>query len=142
MLAHVKSNRKNIKMSDSPKKTQRVFILGQNLFFLPRISSIAEHLGVDIKLANTKLEFWEAYREYPPALVLIDLEGECEIWHQVLLELKNTTSSKYLIAFGPHSDLKSIGLAKSLGCDQVLSKGEFSRDMQKLLEKYSRPFNQ
>jgi len=42
-------------------------------------------------------------------------------------------SSVKVIAFGPHSDEAGMAKARELGCDLVISKGEFSRDMVKIL---------
>ena len=93
-------------------------------------------------MTNTKLEFWETYREHTPTLLLVDLEGDFDTWHEVLSELKITEPQRSVVAFGPHSDVKNMELANDLGCNQVLSKGAFTRDLQKLLEEYTRPITQ
>ena len=114
-----------------------VFVLGQNLFFLPRIMNAAKHSGLSMRLTNTEADFWKAYQEQPPALVLVDLEGDPDVWPKVLEQLRTQDSETSLVAFGPHTDVKGMELARNLGCDQVLSKGEFSRDMIKLIAQYA-----
>ena len=112
-------------------------MLGQNLFFLPRIMNAATQSGMSIRLTNTEADFWKAYGEQKPALVLVDLEGDPDVWPKVLEELQSQGSEPNLIAFGPHSDVEGMELARNLGCDPVLSKGEFSRDMQKIFAQFA-----
>jgi ActR/RegA family two-component response regulator len=114
-----------------------LFVLAQNLFFLPRIMTAAKHSGLSMKLTNTESDFWKAYDSQTPTLVLVDLEGDPEVWHKVLEELQSREAEINLVAYGPHSDVDGMKLAKTLGCDPVLTKGEFSRDMQKMMVQYS-----
>jgi DNA-binding NtrC family response regulator len=114
-----------------------LFVLAQNLFFLPRIMTAAKHSGLIMKLTNTESDFWKAYDSQTPALVLVDLEGDPEVWPKVLEELQSKGVEINLVAYGPHSDVEGMKLAKQLGCDPVLSKGEFSRDMQKMMARYA-----
>jgi len=116
---------------------KKVYVLGQNLFFLPRIMTAAKHSGLAMRLTNTKADFWKAYQEQTPALVLVDLEGDPDVWPKVLEELQAQNSETSIVAFGPHTDVKGMELARNLGCEQVLSKGEFSRDMIKLIAQYA-----
>jgi len=90
-----------------------------------------------MRLTNTEADFWNAYQEQAPTLALVDLEGDPDVWSKVLEELKTRNSETKLVAFGPHSDIKGMELARSLGCDQVLSKGEFSRDMPRVIAQYA-----
>ena len=39
-----------------------------------------------------------------------------------------------VVAFGPLRDVAGMAKAKELSCNQVVSKGEFSRDLHKILE--------
>ena len=116
---------------------RKVFVLGQNLFFLPRIMNAANQAGLTMRLTNTEADFWIAYQEQSPTLALVDLEGDPDVWPKVLEELKTRNSETKLVAFGPHSDIKGMELARSLGCDQVLSNGEFSRDMPQVIAQYA-----
>ena len=38
------------------------------------------------------------------------------------------------MAFGPHEDVAMLERARDLGCDIVLNKGEFNRDLPKIIE--------
>lgn len=116
---------------------KKLYVLGQNLFFLPRIMNEAEKAGLNMRLTNTEADFWKAYEEQTPTLVLVDLEGDTEVWPAVLRELQTRETAASLVAFGPHSDTEGMELARNLGCDKVLSKGEFSRDMQQVIGEHA-----
>ena len=111
-----------------------VLVVGQNLFFLPRIQNAATPNGYKVLQTRTEAEFWENFEEGTTALVLVDLEGDAEEWPKVVQGLRGEKrASVKVVAFGPHSDEAGMARARDLGCDLVLSKGEFSRDLIKLL---------
>ena len=111
-----------------------VLVVGQNLFFLPRIQNAATPNGYKVLQTRTEAEFRENFEEGTTALVLVDLEGDAEEWPKVVQGLRGEKrASVKVVAFGPHSDEAGMARARDLGCDLVLSKGEFSRDLIKLL---------
>jgi len=68
-------------------------------------------------------------------LVLVDLEGDETIWTNVLQEMDHQDVEKVkVVAFGPHEDVAMLERARNLGCDIVLNKGEFNRDLPKIIE--------
>ena len=120
-------------MLDSDKET--VVLVGQNLFFLGRIEALAEPLGYNVQWATTESVFWEFYASRRPALVLVDLEGNESIWSNVLGNIDHVEAGGVkLLAFGPHENVAMLERARNLGCDLVLNKGEFNRDLPKIIE--------
>ena len=112
-----------------------ILVVGRNLFFLPRIHNVAEPSGYDVKLTATAAEFWEAYDEGDIPLVLVDLEGDKDTWTSVVRGLRDRVPAmSRVVAFGPHADIESLDLAKKLGCDAALTKGEFSGALRKIVE--------
>ena len=112
---------------DSDKKT--VLLVGQNLFFLGRIDTLAEPLGYEVQRAATESDFQEKARDDRLALVLVDLEGDESIWVKVLEDMSIHRPGVKSVAFGPHEDVAALQHAKDLGCGVVLNKGEFNRDL-------------
>ncbi|MCI0771728.1 MAG: hypothetical protein J4N94_07595, partial [Chloroflexi bacterium] len=101
-----------------------VLVVGQNLFFLPRIQNAATPNGYKVVQARTEAEFRESFEEGTTALVLVDLEGDAEEWPKVVQGLRGEKrASVKVVAFGPHSDEAGMARARDLGCDLVLSKG-------------------
>ena len=120
-------------MLDSDKET--VVLVGQNLFFLGRVEALAEPLGYNVQWATTESDFWEFYTRRRPALVLVDLEGNESIWSNVLGNIDHVKAGGVkLLAFGPHENVAMLERARNLGCDLVLNKGEFNRDLPKIIE--------
>lgn len=112
-----------------------VLVVGQNLFFLPRIQNAASPHGYKVMQARTEQDFWDMFKKAEAVLVLVDLEGDDTTWHKVVEGLRNQYKSEVrVVAFGPHSDEAGMAKARELGCNQVVTKGEFSRDLHKILE--------
>ena len=121
-------------MLDSDRRT--VLLIGQNLFFLGRVEAVAEPLGYEVQRATTESVFWEHYASRRPALILVDLEGDESIWSKVLGKIDHQAARGVnVIAFGPHENVAMLERAKNLGCDLVLNKGEFNRDLPKIIER-------
>ncbi|MCH7621416.1 MAG: response regulator [Chloroflexi bacterium] len=119
-------------MQDSSKKA--VLLVGQNLFFLGRIEAAAEPLGYQVRRATTEPAFRNQLDGPPPDLILVDLEGDESTWVGALEVLKERKPvSTQVIAFGPHEQVATLERARTLGCDLVLNKGEFNRDLAKIL---------
>ena len=112
-----------------------ILIISQNLFFLPRVQNVAEPLGCDVRQIRTEAEYVEAFEQQAPALVLVDLEGDPDTWHGIVENTRSKPDVKTrIIAYGPHSDTEGFAKATALGCDAVLSKGQFTRDLPKIIE--------
>lgn len=112
-----------------------ILIISQNLFFLPRVQNVAEPLGCDVRQIRTEAEYNDAFEKQAPALVLVDLEGDAETWPNIVESTRSKPDgSTHIVAYGPHSDTEGFAKAKALGCDAVLSKGQFTRDLPKIIE--------
>jgi len=112
-----------------------IVLVGQNLFFLGRIETQAEPFGYEVQWAKTRSAFKEHSSNRQPALILVDLEGDESIWTGVLEDVGHGEAGGVkIVAFGPHEDVDLLDRARNLGCDLVLNKGEFNRDLSKMLE--------
>ena len=115
---------------------ETVLLVGQNLFFLGRVEAVAEPLGYEVQRATTESVFREYYASRRPALILVDLEGDESIWSEVLGNIEHSGEDVVkVVAFGPHENVDMLERARKLGCDLVLNKGEFNRDLPKIIEK-------
>ena len=117
---------------DLDKET--VLLLGQNLFFSGRVEASAEPQGYEVQWATTESIFWDHYGSRRPGLILIDLEGDEPTWSNVLKKLnQQKLDGVKVVAFGPHENVATLERARNLGCDLVLNKGEFNRDLAKII---------
>ena len=112
-------------MADGPT----ALLVGQNLFFMGRVEALAQARGLDLLRANDADAFWRHFNRRKPVLLLIDLEGEESVWASVLEGVLEAREGVKVVAFGHHQDLAALDRARSLGCDLVLNKGEFNRDL-------------
>ena len=120
-------------MPDSNKET--VLLVGQNMFFVGRVEAQVEPLGYEVQWATTQSAFWDYYKGRRPALILLDLEGDESIWSDVLENIDHQEAGGVkVVAFGPHEDAAMLERARNLGCGLVLNKGEFNRDLPKIIE--------
>lgn len=114
---------------------ETILLVGQNLFFSGRVEALADPLGYDVQRATTESIFWAKYSSHRPALILVDLEGDEPVWSNVLENLDHQELGEAkIVAFGPHENVATLDRARDLGCDLVLSKGEFNRDLPKIIE--------
>ena len=111
-----------------------IVLVGQNLFFLGKVESLAEPQGYETLRATTETAFWRHFNNRKPALVLVDLEGDESIWSKILGEVRSQKDGLKIIAFGPHENTAALEQARQLGCDLALSKGEFNRDLPKIIK--------
>ena len=124
-------------MSDLSKEI--ILLLGQNLFFLGRVENLAEPLGYEVQHTTTESAFWDTYGSSQVALILVDLEGDESIWRKVLEGIhQQEPGGVKVVGFGPHGNVTMLERARNLGCDLVLNKGEFNRDLPKIIERRGR----
>ena len=110
-----------------------ILVVAQNLIFLPRVESAAVPFGIKVRLAATAEKFGELHRQADVLLVLVDLEGSRGAWAAVVGRLVASESRPRIVAYGPHSDVETLDLARNAGCDQVLTKGQFSSTLHDLV---------
>ena len=97
--------------------------------------------GMEAVYGNSAAGLLQSTAGREVALALIDLEQDESSWTEgvALLssELKSRSadgSSTPLIAYGPHGDAGTLRRARSLGCDAVLTKRDFSQRLPELLK--------
>lgn len=114
--------------------TNTILVVSQNLIFLPKIENSASSHGVKVRLAATESKFAEIYKLTVVPLVLIDLEGSRKTWTSVVEKLTESTSKPKIVAYGPHSDVELLNLARLSGCDEVLTKGQFNNSLPRIVK--------
>ena len=114
--------------------TNTILVVAQNLVFLPQVENSAAPHMVRVRLAATEAKFSEIYQQTVVTLVLIDLEGSRKTWTSIVEKLTEFTPRPAIVAYGPHSDVETLDLARISGCDEVLTKGQFSNSLPRLVE--------
>ena len=113
---------------------QKVLVIATNLFFLPRIQNIAAPSGCDTRQVMTIDRLKEEMADGETVLVLVDLEADPDFWGDaVRTVLASGPSRPKIVGYGGHTNTAMLQKAEEAGCDLVLTKGQFSRDLSKLI---------
>ena len=114
-------------------KSGLIILVAQDLFFLGRIDSLAAPLGFEVNRASSKQDFVQQISATQPELILVDLECEESLWISALEHIKQIDFGNPVISYGTHEDLDKFKKAEALGSNMALSKGQFTRDLPKIL---------
>ena len=117
----------------SNSRSGSVILVAQDLFFLGMVDSLASPLGFHISRASNESDFREQLSTSRPDLILLDLECEESLWVGALKHIKEIDYGGLVISYGPHEGLEKFKKAEALGSSLTLSKGQFSRDLPKIL---------
>ena len=113
---------------------QKVLVIATNLFFLPRIQNIAAPSGCDTRQVMTVERLNEEMADGETVLALVDLEADPDFWGDaVRTVLASGPSRPKIVGYGGHTNTAMLQKAEEVGCDLVLTKGQFSRDLSKLI---------
>jgi CheY-like chemotaxis protein len=108
-----------------------------DLFFLARIFDAARQVGVTVEgvpAASIRQRLSQAGAE----AVILDLNSPCAI--KTICELKNDpiTHEVPLVGFVSHVATEVVSSAKTAGCDVVLARSAFSKQLPELLSRLGR----
>ena len=115
-------------------RSKKVLVIATNLFFLPRIQNIAAPSGCDTRQVMTVERLNEELADGETVLALVDLEADPDFWGDaVRTVLASGPSRPKIVGYGGHTNTTMLSKAEEVGCDLVLTKGQFSRDLSKLI---------
>ena len=113
---------------------KKVLVVATNLFFLPRVQNMAAPSGCETRQVMTVDRLNEEMAEGETVLVLVDLEADVEFWGDaVRAVLASGDARPQVVGYGGHTNTTMLQRAEEVGCDLVLTKGQFSRDLGKLI---------
>ena len=115
-------------------RSKKILVIATNLFFLPRIQNIAAPSGCDTRQVMTIDRLKEEMADGETVLVLVDLEANPDFWGEAVGRvLASGPSRPQVVGYGGHTNTAMLQKAEEAGCDLVLTKGQFSRDLSKLI---------
>jgi len=113
--------------------SRRVVAVVSDLFFATKIAATAEAAGVALETPSAG-EVVERCREYPPALVILDLgDGESQFAIARILKAIDSTAAIPIVGFYSHVDRATHDAALAAGVDQVLPRSDFTAQLPALL---------
>lgn len=117
-------------MDDEP----RVLAVVPDLFFAAKISATAKQTGTRLEFVNSSQDLMIKSKK-PISLIILDLNADS--FNPVLLieKLKTDPASTRtpLVGFVQHEMSELMEAARAAGCDQVLTRNAFSRDLPAIL---------
>ncbi len=113
---------------------RRVVAVVPDIFFSAKIGETAKHSGVTVEFARSESELL-GQTSAPPALIVLDLNAAGMDTVSIVAKLKATPAlaGTPLIGFVRHEMSELIDAARRAGCDQVLSRNAFSKNLPQIL---------
>jgi CheY-like chemotaxis protein len=118
------------------KNQEPVLVLVPDLFFQAKIVATAKATGAAIQVFTSAAELIEASRTQPNSIVIVDLSPAGETDPIALIEAMRQdggTGTLRFVGFYSHVNKDLERRARAAGCDFVLPKSVFSRQLPELL---------
>jgi CheY-like chemotaxis protein len=115
--------------------TRRVLGAVEDLLFKSKISETASQLGMEASFPRSPKKLLDALRESPPDLLVLDLNSAR---FEPLTLLRDVESDEALrdvstVGFLSHVQKDLAVAAREAGCDRVVARSAFTRDLPKIL---------
>jgi len=112
-----------------------------DLVWATRIKTTAEDLGLACRPVRSETMLRDRLADSDVRAVLLDLEAPDRAWDLIGMlrgpEAEPGTDAVTVIAWGPHVAVDLFARARSLGADEVLTRGAFSSGLPGLLVRLS-----
>lgn len=114
---------------------RRVLAAVEDLLFKSKISETATQLDVEASFPRSPKKLLDALRESPPDLLVLDLNSARFEPLELLRTIRsdNATRDVPTIGFLSHVQKDLAVAAREAGCDRVVARSAFTRDLPKIL---------
>lgn len=109
-----------------------VVVLVDDLFFQAKILEVAKHAGVGVTVCGTVAALLAELASRPARLVILDLNARCRPV-EALTHIRSAAVGAHLIAFLSHVQTDLAARAQAAGCNSVMPRSQFSRDLATIL---------
>jgi PleD family two-component response regulator len=115
--------------------TRRVLGAVEDLLFKSKISETASQLGIEAAFPRSPRKLLDALRESPPDLLVLDLNSARFEPLTLLKDVKSDEATRDVstIGFLSHVQKDLAVAAREAGCDRVLARSAFTRDLPQIL---------
>lgn len=120
---------------------RRVLAAVEDLLFKSKISGTADQLGVEAKFPRSPKKLLDSLAESPPDLLILDLNSAR---FEPLQLLQTVKSDKNLggvptVGFLSHVQKDLAVAAREAGCDRILARSAFTRNLPEILASGAHP---
>ena len=114
-----------------------ILVVVEDLIFLSKIQQTAKLLGVEVEPVDPR-DLPRRVAESPVRAVILDLNHRSGQALEIVRGLKSSgpTAGTPVIGFLSHVQTALASDARTAGCDVVLARSTFTRDLPQLLERY------
>lgn len=114
---------------------RRVLAAVEDLLFKSKISETASQLGIEASFPRSPRKLVEAVRESPPDLLVLDLNSARFEPLDLLRTIRSDDATREVptIGFLSHVQKDLAVAAREAGCDRVVARSAFTRDLPKIL---------
>ncbi|MDO8461433.1 MAG: HAD-IB family hydrolase [Deltaproteobacteria bacterium] len=118
-----------------------ILAMTNDLLFWAKIKTVADGLKIPVLQVTDPRKVHAIVGQKKPAVVLLDLEAPYIDPLGTILTLKKDpmTAKTPLVGYLSHLERELGQKAKGLGCDQVLSRAEFSSHLSELIQSFATP---
>jgi CheY-like chemotaxis protein len=115
--------------------TRRVLAAVEDLLFRSKISETASSLGIEATFPRNPRRLLEALRESPPDLLILDLNSARFEPLALLRNIKSdeATEDVSTVGFLSHVQKDLAVAAREAGCDRVVARSAFTKDLPRIL---------
>jgi CheY-like chemotaxis protein len=114
-----------------------VMTVVEDIFFLARIEQVARKLGVTLKSVSIA-QATESVADATPSAIILDLNhSSCPV-PEIIRALKANPATQAIptVGFVSHVQSDVIAAARAAGCDLVLARSAFTRQLPDLLRRF------
>jgi PleD family two-component response regulator len=107
----------------------------EDLLFRSKISETAVQLGIEASFPRSPKKLSEALKDAPPNLLILDLNSSRFEPLQLLRTVKSDEETRDVrtVGFLSHVQKDLAVAAKEAGCDRVMARSAFTKDLPKVL---------
>jgi len=111
-----------------------VLALVDDLFFQAKMLETAKHLGIDLRTCGTAEALAGEIAKQAPKLVLVDLNARCQPV-SAIEKMKRQPQPFEIVGFLSHVQADLAEQAKAAGCNFVMPRSQFTRELATILSK-------
>jgi CheY-like chemotaxis protein len=115
--------------------TRRVIAAVEDLLFRSKISETASTLGIEATFPRSPKKLLEALRESPPDLLILDLNSARFEPLTLLKDVRSDEATRDIptVGFLSHVQKALAVAAREAGCDRVVARSAFTKDLPQIL---------
>jgi PleD family two-component response regulator len=115
--------------------TRRILAAVEDLLFKSKISETASQLGIEASFPRNPRRLLEAMQESPPDLLVLDLNSARFEPLTLLEDVRSDEATRDVptVGFLSHVQKDLAVAAREAGCDRVVARSAFTKDLPQIL---------